>query len=495
MTPVVSRRQILLGLAGIGALSGLSACGRNGESLLDPAAIASAESARPTSGRIRDLTLRARPVQLDLGGTVVTTWGYGDTVPGTLLRATAGDRVRIAFTNDLPEETSVHWHGLAIRNDMDGVPGVTTTPTPAGGTTAFDFTIPHAGTHWFHPHHGMQLDRGLYAPFIVDDPAEPGAYDHEWVVVLDDWTDGVGKSPENIFNDLVAAGSGTGGMNMGGMDMGGQGGGMGMGGMDGGDVAYPLYLINGRVPRDPDVLTAKPGQKVRIRIINSAADTIFTVAVGGHDLSVTHTDGYAVTPVTTSSIRIGMGERYDVVATLGDGVFPFVASPLGKAGIARALIRTGAGSVPAASYLPPEVTAFPLTADALSAAPGTALAKRDPDTVMQLALSGSMQPYVWTINGRTYDQTVPLTISPGQSGRLRITNMSMMSHPVHLHGHTFQLGPAGGSGARKDTVLVPPMGAINVDLLADNPGKWMVHCHNAYHAEAGMMTRLDYVTA
>jgi len=265
--------------------------------------------------------------------------------------------------------------------------------------------------------------------------------------------------------------------------------------MDGGDVAYPLYLINGRVPRDPDVLTAKPGQKVRIRIINSAADTIFTVALGGHELSVTHTDGYAVTPVATSSILLGMGERYDVVATLGDGVFPFVASPLGKAGIARALVRTGAGSVPAASYLPPEIAAFPLTADALSAAPGTALAKRDPDTVLQVALSGSMQPYVWTINGRTYDQTVPLTISAGQSGRLRITNMSMMSHPVHLHGHTFQLGPAGGSGARKDTVLVPPMGAINVDLVADNPGQWMVHCHNAYHAEAGMMTRLDYVTA
>ena len=492
MAQVVTRRQVLLGLAGIGAVAGLSACGRGGGSPLGPAVVAPAESAGPSSGRVRDLTLRARPVQVDLGGTVVNTWGYGDTLPGAVLRATAGDRVRIAFTNDLPTETSVHWHGLAIRNDMDGVPGVTTTPTPAGGSTSFDFTIPHAGTHWFHPHHGMQMDRGLYAPFIVDDPNESGVHDHEWVVVLDDWTDGVGKSPDQIYADLVAAGgdssSGTTGM-------GGHMRGPGMGGMDGGDVAYPLYLINGRVPTDPDVLTAKPGQKVRIRIINAAADTIFTVALGGHDLSVTHTDGYAVTPVTTSSLRLGMGERYDVIATLGDGIFPFVAAPYGKAGIARALVRTGAGAAPAESFRPTEVSAFPLTADALTAAPGTALAQRDPDTVQDVALSGSMRPYVWTINGRTYDQTVPLTINPGQAGRLRITNMSMMSHPVHLHGHTFQLGPAGGSGARKDTVLVPPMGAVNVDLVADNPGQWMVHCHNAYHAEAGMMTRLEYVSA
>ena len=105
-----------------------------------------------------------------------------------------------------------------------------------------------------------------------------------------------------------------------------------------------------------------------------------------------------------------------------------------------------------------------------------------------------MGPYVWTINGRTYDQTVPLTIRAGQAGRLRITNHSMMTHPMHLHGHTFQLGPAGGNGPRKDTVLVPPMGAVDVDFAATNPGTWMIHCHNAYHAEAGMMTRLDYTT-
>ena len=201
----------------------------------------------------------------------------------------------VDFHNDLPEATSVHWHGLAIRNDMDGVPGVTTPETPPGGTFAFDFVVPDPGTHWFHPHHGMQLDHGLYAPFIIDDPADPGDYDAEWILVLDDWTDGIGPSPMEILDRLIADGeSGSGGM--GGMgDMHGMG---GMGGMDAGDVEYPMYLVNGRAPSDPDTLAARPGDRVRLRIINASADTVFTVALGGHDLTVTHTDGYPVQAVT-----------------------------------------------------------------------------------------------------------------------------------------------------------------------------------------------------
>ena len=487
----VTRRQVVTGVVGAGALVSLSACGLGASPKpVGPSAVAAAESARATSGRVRSLLLRARPVEVDLAGRTVTTWAYGDSVPGTPLRATAGDRVRVAFTNDLPEATSVHWHGLAIRNDMDGVPGLTTPEVDPGGSFDFDFVVPDAGTYWLHPHHGMQLDRGLYAPFVIDDPSEDGDYDLEWVVVLDDWTDGVGSSPEQIFEDLRAGSSGMGGM--GGMHgMGGMG---GMGGMDGGDVDYPLYLVNGRPPGDPEVHAAKPGQRLRLRIVNAGADTVFDVALGGHDLSVTHTDGWPVDPVGTSAIRLGMGERYDALVTLADGVFPLVASPVGKSGLARALIRTGSGAVPDAGERPAGLAGYPLTADVLRVAPGASLPQGDPDSVQELLLSGSMGPYVWTINGRTYDDVEPLLIRQGERGRLRIRNHSMMPHPIHLHGHTFQLGPAGGSGPRKDTVLVPSMGGVDVDLIADNPGRWMVHCHNAYHAEAGMMTRLDYVT-
>jgi FtsP/CotA-like multicopper oxidase with cupredoxin domain len=439
------------------------------------------------TGKVRSFTLAAKPTQIDLGGTVVDTWAYGNTVPGQLLRATAGDRVQIAFTNSLPEATSVHWHGLAIRNDMDGVPGVTTPETPAGGAFNFDFVVPDPGTHWFHPHTGLQLDRGLYAPFIIDDPHEPGAYDAEWIVVLDDWTDGVGPSPEQNLANLKAAGAQQGNSMMGMSGMG------SMGAADGGDVTYPFFLVNGRTPNDPDTLTAKPGDRVRIRMINASADTIYSVALGEHRMLITHTDGYPVEPASTEALRIGMGERYDFTVTLGDGVFPLVALPYGKDGIARALIRTGAGAVPNWMLQPSELNARPMTAEGLKVSTASALPRREPDSTQELLLSGSMAPYVWTMNGQPYESTNPLNIREGELGRVLIRNMSMMSHPIHLHGHTFQLGAAGGTGPRKDTVLVPPMGALSVDLLADNPGQWMVHCHNIYHAEAGMMTRLEYV--
>lgn len=486
----LTRRHFVASVLGAGAVLGAAAC--SGPSVRDGATPTRVASAAPRSSTstTRRLTLRAQPITLDLGGTVVQTWGFGDSVPGTAFRATAGDRVMVDFHNDLPEATSVHWHGLAIRNDMDGVPGVTTPETSPGGTFAFDFVVPDPGTHWFHPHHGLQLDHGLYAPFIIDDPADPGDYDAEWILVLDDWTDGVGPSPMEILDRLIADGeSGSGGM--GGMgDMHGMG---GMGGMDGGDVQYPLYLVNGRAPSDPDTFAARPGDRVLLRIINASADTVFTVALGGHDLTVTHTDGYPVQAVTTSAVRIGMGERYDASVTLADGVFAVVAEPVGKRGLARALVRTGSGAAPSEADRPSQLDGYPLTADALRATDSARLPQREPDSVQDLLLSGSMAPYVWTINGRTYDETEPLTIREGEAGRLQIRNMSMMAHPLHVHGHTFQLGPAGGAGPRKDTVLLPPMGGVSVDLAATNPGSWMVHCHNAYHADAGMMTRLDYV--
>ena len=487
-TQAVSRRTALTGLLGLGAGAvTLAACGA-GAQPVGPGAIAAAATARTGPGRDRPYQLRARRTQVDLGGKVVDTWTYGESVPGPVIRANAGDRVQIAFTNDLPQETSVHWHGLAIRNDMDGVPGLTTPPVAPGASFGFDFVVPDPGTHWFHPHTGLPLDYGLYAPFIVDDPGEAAAYDAAWNVVLDDWTHGVGPTPEQILATLKDSGSQGG---MGGMDHG-SGGGMGGGG--GGDVQYPLYLVNGRAPTDPDVLRARPGQRVRLRIINAGADTVFDVALGGHDLLVTHSDGYPVEPVSASSLRISMGERYDAVVTLSDGVFPLVAQPVGKSGTARALVRTGAGAVPAQSYRPRELDGRVLTVDRLRAGPGAALPSGTPDSTQDLILSGSMSGYVWTINGRTYDRVQPLTVRQGQSTRLRIRNRSMMTHPLHVHGHTFQLGSAGGTGPRKDTVLVPSMGGVDVDLLADNPGRWMIHCHNAYHMEGGMMSQLDYVT-
>ena len=486
--PHISRRGVLTGMVGLTVASGLAGYGlRSKQEFLGIPAVDARESALSRTGKISNFDLTARLTEVDFGGTIAHTWAYGNSLPGNIIRVNKGDRAKVAFRNELPVSTSVHWHGLAIRNDMDGVPGLTTPEVLSGKSFNFDFITPDAGTYWFHPHSGTQLDRGLYAPFIVDDPQEATKYEREWILILDDWTDGVGKNPDEILAELMQ-GKGADASNMGGMS------GMGsMADMTGGDVTYPMYLINGRPSNDPDSLSARPGERIRLRIINAAADTIFYVALAQHTMTVTHTDGFPVKPFDTTLLQIGMGERYDLVVTLKDGVFPLVAQPIGKPQMARALIRTGSGTVPPSSFRPQELDALPLTPNFLQATDEVRLPARTPDRIQNLILTGSMNPYIWKINGRIYSDTKALTTRLNEMGRLRIRNMSMMSHPIHLHGHTFQLNGAGGSGARKDTVLIPPMSGINVDFAATNPGKWMIHCHNAYHAEAGMMTRLEYI--
>ena len=442
--------------------------------------------------------LTPRPATIDLGGRTVNTWAYGDSVPGPLLHATAGDLVTVKVDNGLPTETSVHWHGVALRNDMDGVPGLTQDPIRAGGRFTYQFTAPDPGTYFYHPHSGVQLDRGLYGVLVVDDPGEPGHYDVEWVVVLDDWLDGTGRTPDQVLERLhVNGGSDS---SMGGMS------GMDHGSMSGmhmtdqaqsrvlgsaGDVTYPYFLVNGRTPDAPVTLHGKAGQRARIRFVNAGSDTAFRVALGGHRMSVTHSDGYPVVPTVTDALLIGMGERYDVTVTLDDGVFPLVASAEGKPGQGLAVIRTATGQPPAAGARPSELHHRVVVGTDLAAAPAVRLKSRTVDRSHDLLLTGSMAPYRWTINGKTFPDTEPLVVTQGERVRLRFTNMSMMFHPMHVHGHTFAVE---GSGVRKDTVIVRPMQTLAVDLDADNPGQWATHCHNIYHAESGMMTTLSYRT-
>ncbi len=496
--PEISRRNLLLGGLAVTSTGALAACstpsGAPTKAFAPPARLS------PTSGqRVVKHTLTPRPVTLDLGGPTVETWAYGDRAPGPLIRATAGDFLRIRVDNQLPADTTVHWHGVALHNAADGVPGLTQDPIGAGDSYLYEFTAPDPGTFFYHPHVGVQLDRALYAPLIIDDPNEPGDYDLEWVVVLDDWVDGTGRTPDDVLAELTGGSTGgsegmggtdMGGTDMGGMDMGGMGG-MDMGEPpfgDGGDITYPHYLINGRVPDSPDVLRGKPGQRVRLRIINAGSDTIFSVALGGHRLTLTHTDGFAVEPHDTDAFYIGMGERYDAIATLADGVFPLVAAPFGKPGRAMALIRTGGGAAPGPTVRPVELDGDVLQATELRPAEATLLPVRSPDAGQMVHLSGQMTPYRWAINGAAYDKNSPIIIDEGDRVRLQFMNMTMMTHPMHVHGHTFALP----SGLRKDTVLVKPMSSLSVDLQADNPGSWMTHCHNIYHGEAGMMVALNY---
>jgi FtsP/CotA-like multicopper oxidase with cupredoxin domain len=511
----MSRRSFVhaaAGLAGVAAVGGLSACTGSPRTLalVGPGspAVAAAERARRVPGRrVVSARLTPRPVTVDLGGRTVDTWAYGEQVPGPLLRARAGDLLRVTVDNQLPVETSVHWHGLALRNDMDGVPHLTQDPIPAGESFDYEFTAPDPGTYFYHPHSGVQLDRGLYGVLIVDDTAEPGGYDDEWIVVLDDWVDGTGHTPDQVLANLqnTTGPSGDSGGSMGGMDHGSMGGSMGamdhgsgMGGMEGmqsrllggaGDVDYPYYLINGRTPSTPHTFTGRPGQRVRIRFVNAGSDTAFRVALGGHRMTVSHSDGFPVMPVSTDALLIGMGERVDVTVDLADGVFPLVAAAEGKTGRALSLIRTSSGMAPTPDVVVPELGRRTLLGTDLAGAASVRHDSRDVDRRHDLALGGSMMPYRWTINGETFPDATPLPVSAGERVRLRFVNQTMMFHPMHLHGHTFGLVDG---GARKDTVIVRPMQALEVDVDADNPGQWALHCHNIYHAETGMMTTLSY---
>jgi FtsP/CotA-like multicopper oxidase with cupredoxin domain len=540
----IDRRSFLRGGLAAAALGGVATACTTSSPASSPAAsagspggligprgpqVTAAEEARQSTGRVVSTMLEAVQGPVDLGGVTVRTWSYRGQVPGPEIRVRAGDTVQAMLMNQLPAPTTVHWHGIALRNDMDGVPGITQAQVTAGTDFTYRFTAAAAGTYWYHPHVGVQIDRGLYGPLIVEDPAEPGNYDHEWNVVLDDWIDGTGYTPDQVLATLrkgmggmVAASPSPSasmtGMSMPGMDMSSPTPPMtptpsmtGMGGMSGsgpmmsggasspllggdvGDVRYPYYLLNGRVRTAPRTFTTRPGQRVRIRLINAASDTAFRVALGGHAMTVTHTDGYPVRPVQARALLLGMGERYDVQVTLGDGVFPLVALAEGKDSTALALVRTGAGAAPPATVRPAELSKVLTGYGALRPAAAVALPSRNPDVTHRLQLTGGMAGYNWGINGRQLDMADPgalrFLMRQGQRVRVIFANTTTMYHPMHIHGHTFAVGQA---GTRKDTVLVLPGQQVACDLDADNPGQWVTHCHNIYHAESGMMAVLGY---
>lgn len=510
-----SRRDFLV-LAGSGAAATvLAACAGSGDGrstrVIGPAgpSVERREARRRRAGaQVRAVALVAGPATIDLAGRRVVTSAFGGQVPGPLIRATAGDVLRVTFRNELDERTALHWHGLAVRNDVDGMVGTNPQLVRAGDRSLLEFTVPDPGTYWFHPHVGLQPDRGLYAPLIVDDPSDPGDYDEEWIVMLDDWTDGIGRSPSAIMRALTRGG---GMKSMSGEDMGSMDGmsagtstssrssmAMSVGtsallGGDAGDVRYPVYLMNGRPPADPQTFTSAPRRRVRLRVINAAADTVFRLALGGHEMKITHTDGFPVQPVDARSVLLGMGERIDALVTLGNGAFPLVALAEGKDASAFAVVRTGAGDPGPSTVRPAELDAPVSMPGGLVARSDVALASQRPDRTVQAVLGGNMMSYRWTINGRVAANARSLEVRAGERLRIELVNRSSMYHPMHLHGHTFGLVGPGRANARKDTVMVLPGERRAIDLDADNPGQWALHCHNAYHAEAGMMTALSYV--
>ncbi len=456
------------------------------------ASVLAAEQRRiaPNATTIRH-TLVSETTTVDIGGRLIETATFGGTLPGPVIRGTTGDLVEITLHNRLAEATAVHWHGLSLRNDMDGVLGVTQPGIAPAATYEYAFALPSPGTHWYHSHAGLQLDRGLYAPFIIDDPDEPADYDIEHLIVLDDWIDGFGATPDDLFDQLRCEPTCANDNRLGKFtsDL--------LGG-DAGSINYPAYLVNGRMSTDPDTLVAAPGARVRLRIINAAAETVFHLAVGGHTMQVTHTDGNAVDPHETDSLLLSVGERYDAIITVRSGVWPIVAIAEGKRAVATGLLRS--------SDTDPQASPAPTPPQRLAehdrrlgdilemrSRPREVFDFSSPDLTFDVTLSGGNGNYRWRLNGDTYGNNESLTVREGQRLRLNLINTSNVWHPMHLHGHAYRVGTTPNS-VIKDTLLVKTGASHTIDVICDNPGQWMLHCHNAYHFEAGMAIPFSYIS-
>jgi FtsP/CotA-like multicopper oxidase with cupredoxin domain len=416
----------------------------------------------------QDFTITAAPGTVEIApGRSASAWLYDGRLPGPMLRVREGQPVRVRFVNRLPEESTIHWHGLPVLHGADGVPGVSRPSVPPGQEFTYEFVAAPAGTYFFHPHVGLQLDRGLYGVLIVE-PAGPGdpPFDREIVLVLDDLLSGPpvpGREP--VYSD---------------------------------------WLINGRTSAGQTPTMVRSGDRVRVRFVNASAATHYVVAIDGHPMTVTHADGQRVRPVSVQALPIAAGERYDVLVNAANpGTWSVAAARIGSRNqtLVRAVLQYEGSTqpVPAPGYVPPFLSSGSLLAySQLAAADPVPPIRITPDRTYALTLSGNMFNYVWTINGEVFPNAAPLPVRDGEAVRLSFTNMSMERHPMHLHGHFFRLlNTAGGATAPpvKDTLLVNPMmmGQVAVEFLADNPGTWAMHCHQIYHQEAGMMRLMPYV--
>ena len=516
-----------------------------------------------------------------LGGRQVHAITANGTVPGPLLRLKEGQHVRLTVANALDEDTSIHWHGLLVPFQYDGVPGISFPGIAPGQAFDYHFPVRQAGTYWYHSHSGMQEGMGLYGPIIID-PAgpDPVAFDREHVILLSDWSSlhphallrrlkqqgGYFNRQKQTLAGLLAGRDQTLGERI-------QWGGMRMDPTDISDVtgATYRYLVNGHDSAGNWTGLFEPGERVRLRIINGSAMTNFNVRLPGLAMTVVQADGQDVEPVETDEFQIAVAETYDVIVRPEEArAYSFIAEAIDRSGLCRATLapRLGmagpmvplrerpllgmrdmgmgahgqeaahdghgaqghgaahGGHAPSAdashggmkmrdkALAPPGVkmgpgvaTLSPAPADrvgdrptgleqaghrvltyadlrALVPVPG----RRAPERELEVHLTANMERYMWSFDGvKLSENPEPLAFRHGERARVTLINDTMMPHPIHLHGHFFELvNGAGERQPRKHSVNVLPGGRLSFDFTADAPGDWAFHCHMLLHMHAGM---------
>ncbi|MFH5775294.1 multicopper oxidase family protein [Paracoccus sp. NGMCC 1.201697] len=454
--------------------------------------------------------LRAASRTLDIDGRAASVWGLaGPSGQGLILDP--GTRFRVDLTNDLPEPTIIHWHGQIPPNAQDGVPDMPMPKLKPGETRSYDYAA-SPGTYWMHSHIPMQEMRLLAAPLIVRSASDIAADRQEVVMFLHDFAF---KSPAEVMEEIAGghAPSGHEGMDHGAMPMKQPMAGMDHAGMSGHDMSgmaamqmdlndydWDAYLTNDRTLSDPEVIRVERDGRVLLRVVNAAAATVFWIDTGGVQARLVAVDGQGIQPLAGTRFGIAMAQRLDLEIELpGTGSWPILAIREGARERTGLILATAGAKVPKLSPLADQnAAAFDTDmAQEMRLIASDPLPAREVQTSRALMLGGTMQPYHWTIDDRVWGEHVPVTARSGERVEIMFHNMSMMGHPMHLHGHTFQVVEVNGRrfyGARRDTVYVPPMAMVTVALDAGEAARWMLHCHHMPHLETGMMTEFAITT-
>lgn len=434
------------------------------------------------------------------------------------------DGFHVEVVNQLKVPTSLHWHGLILPNLMDGVPFVTQNPIASGKSFRYDFPLKQSGTYWMHSHYGLQEQLYNSAPLIIWTPEERAKADRQVVVMFSDFsftpaeqilkglkggmepTAAKGSPPKKKMETTVA-GKISG--NMGASapteviaqkwddqkqmlvrtilrapeaEI---------------DVKYDALIANRRTLDDPEIISVNAGQSVLLRLIAASSSQNFYVDTGALEAELLAVDGKAVRPIEGSFFQLGVAQRLDLKVTIPKegGAYPILAQGEGTKLLGGVVLATKGAAVPKLSLTAPASTAaLDNTQEkrlrAINPLPGRAI-----DRTLHAALGGNMSTYVWTINGAAYPNRKSLDIKNGERVGIDFTISTSMGHPMHLHGHDFQVVEIDGeklSGALRDTLFVPPGSKMTVAFNADNPGIWPLHCHLLYHLDTGMFTVVKY---
>ncbi len=443
--------------------------------------------------------------------TEVEAWTYNGTVPGSQIRVKQGEIVRVILKNELDEPTSIHWHGYPVPNTMDGVPGVTQNAVRPGESYTYEFVASVPGTYWYHSHQdsAVQEDRGLYGTLVVEGADEPPV-DREYTLVLDEWNPMMGAMDHSGMS-----------MDHSGMSMNHSG--MPMHHGDGNAVPpanpdlppgarhdammkamYTVFSVNGKSGDAIQPLKAAKGQRVRLRFVNAGMQS-HVLDLNGQPYTIIATDGQRIASPQTIQGRpfvIAPGERYDIEFTATDSSFAITSrddSPAadqmripvavidGKPAQSTAAAKKPLDPVDLTGYGTPGQTAFRLDG------------KYDMEYRMTLGevADAKTGDALFTINGQTAPQVPPIRVKKGDKVKVTLVNEGTSNHPMHLHGHFFQIlskngKPVSGAPIVKDTLNLKPRESYVVAFVADNSGDWMFHCHDLHHAAAGMATSVMY---